>query len=537
MRTWLPIAYLTLSALLVAWDVVLAGRIAQLRKAPWLFAGLTGLAGFLLVPAILLTVAASSPITGRALTAYPVQLLWPLTAVMFAVQAVYALVRRLVYPLLGVPIAVYNVIVAGVIVLRFAAAHGTSLPPFALFFLAADSDALSLVAGLGALTSPFFFLPPLISPAFPALRPATAMIRGAAAVFAIFWSLLVMVAVPRGARAVRSYGAYAGTRLTERAEQDFRIGIKVFPDMARPPAALALRNDLALADTLDAAAVTVTIVPDAATAAVLDSVAHAVEALRRDTALFVVQLGYRGRLLPSAGTQTFDVETRLRAVERVVRRLQPDVLIPAEDPYAAGTTAFGYLPVETWEDYLTRASRLAKRLRPRTRIAVAASSYGVRDSALYAWAAGPTSPVDLVGFSFFPSHTGAGALDAAMRAADRWMRSTRTTKPHWVLSAFAYPVAHGEESQERALWGVLAWATARPAIRGAIFHDAGDYGTLTGLRAPSGRLRRGAFAVLRGVRALRESEAGPRDSVVAPAPGADTVRRDTARRDTTRRRP
>jgi hypothetical protein len=127
------------------------------------------------------------------------------------------------------------------------------------------------------------------------------------------------------------------------------------------------------------------------------------------------------------------------------------------------------------------------------------------------------------------------------------MRSTRTTKPHWVLSAFAYPVAHGEESQERALWGVLAWATARPAIRGAIFHDAGDYGTLTGLRAPSGRLRRGAFAVLRGVRALRESEAGPRDSVVAPAPGADTARRDTsarapaaaarARGDTTRRRP
>src|SRR5215203_6143844 len=126
MRTWFPIAYLTLSALLVAWDVVLAGRIAQLRKAPWLFAGLTGLAGFLLIPAILLTVAASSPITGRALTAFPVQLLWPLTAVMFAVQAVYALVRRLVYPLLGVPIAVYNVIVAGVIVLRFAAAHGSS---------------------------------------------------------------------------------------------------------------------------------------------------------------------------------------------------------------------------------------------------------------------------------------------------------------------------------------------------------------------------------------------------------------------------
>jgi len=528
MRNWLPISHLVLTVLLVAWNVVLASRIAQMRKAPRSFALITALAGFLLIPAILLTVAASSAITGRALTWLPVQLLWPITAVLFAIQAIYALVRRLVYPLLGMPIAIYDVLVAGVVCLRFAASHGADLPPAALYLLAADSDVLALSIGRMALTSPIFFVPPIVSPAFPALRPATAIIRGAVASLALLWSLLVMVALPRGARAVRSYDAYAQSRLTERAA-DFRIGLKIFPDMARPPSALALRNDLALASLLDANVVMVTVVPDAANGAVLDSIARAVEGLRRDTTLLVVSLGYRGRLVPLPRTGAFDEATRLRAVENVVRRLQPDILLPADEPYAAGTTAFGYLPPERWERYLTRASELAKRLRPRTRVAVAASTYGVRDSALYAWAAARGSPIDLVGFSFFPSTQGAGNLDAALRAAERWMHSERSAKPHWVFAAYGYPVTHGEQSQERALWGVLAWATARPSIRGVIVHSASDYGALTGLRAPSGRLRAAAYSILRGVRALRESATPAADSVRA-APVDTAAQRDSIAR-------
>jgi len=68
MRNWLPISHLVLTVLLIGWDVVLASRIAQMRKAPRGFAGVTALAGFLLVPAVLLTIAASSALTGRALT-------------------------------------------------------------------------------------------------------------------------------------------------------------------------------------------------------------------------------------------------------------------------------------------------------------------------------------------------------------------------------------------------------------------------------------------------------------------------------------
>jgi hypothetical protein len=37
--------------------------------------------------------------------------------------------------------------------------------------------------------------------------------------------------------------------------------------------------------------------------------------------------------------------------------------------------------------------------------------------------------------------------------------------------------------------------------------EAGDYGTITGLRAPDGHLRRAAFAVMTAMRGLRESAA------------------------------
>ena len=75
------------------------------------------------------------------------------------------------------------------------------------------------------------------------------------------------------------------------------------------------------------------------------------------------------------------------------------------------------------------------------------------------------------------------------------------------MAAGRYPAAHGEKSQERAIWGALAWATRRPAIKGLVVSDAGDYDAVTGLRAPGGRVRRAGWAVLRATRGLREAAA------------------------------
>ena len=85
------------------------------------------------------------------------------------------------------------------------------------------------------------------------------------------------------------------------------------------------------------------------------------------------------------------------------------------------------------------------------------------------------------------------------------MRESRSTKDHWVFAAGGFPEAHGEMSQERAIWAALAWATSRPVIKGLIVNEAGDYGTITGLRAPDGHLRRAAYAVMTALRGVREA--------------------------------
>src|SRR5919199_3544272 len=521
MRTWLPLAHLALTFVILAWDVVLAGRISQVRKAPRAFAAITALAGFLIAPAVAISIATSSAITGRALVA--VDWLWPLAAALYAIQAVYALARRLVNTFVGLPIAVYDIVIAATVVLRYLASRGVDLPEPSLVLLAAQSDALTLVTGTAALTSPLFFNIPLISPAFPAARELTAGFRVVVAFVAAGWTTLIAVGLPRGQVAVHTYDSYASARLEDRPAGDFLLGVKILPDLARAPSVRAIRNDLALVDTLGVDAVAVVIVPDAATGEVLDSVARIVEPLRRaDSTLLIVSLGYRGKLIPPLRPQGLDVDERLRAINQIVRRLRPDILVPAEDPYGAGARAFGLLPVQTWEDYLTRAARLSKRLRPRTRIAVAASSFGTRDSLLYSWAVKPTSPIDVVGFSLSPSRRGAETLDASMRAADRWIQTERPRKEHWVLDAGGLPLAHGEQSQERALWGIVAWATSRPEIRGLIADGAGDYGAIVGLRAPDGRLRPAALALLRAERALEES-AAPAGGVTALATPAGTA--------------
>jgi hypothetical protein len=124
---------------------------------------------------------------------------------------------------------------------------------------------------------------------------------------------------------------------------------------------------------------------------------------------------------------------------------------------------------------------------------------------LYAWAVQRGSPIDVIGFSFYPTRLGARAMDAGFRAADRWMRARAPAKPHWVLGTGGYPLAHGEVSQERAIWAALSWATARESVKGLVVSDANDYGQAMGVRAPNGRFRRAAGAMRTAHRTLSET--------------------------------
>ena len=505
MRTLLPLLQVLLVVTVLVWDVALTSRIVQVRTLPRPFVALTALAGFLLLPALVIHLATTNAITGRSVT--EVDWLWPLTLTLFALQALYAAMRRLVNPFFGFFISAYDVLIAVDSVLRSIAATGTILPTPALLFLAATTGTFSfLLTSSTVISSPLFVLVPMIAPAFPALRRATATFRLVLAFAAGGWVVIFITQLTPAVEAVNSYRIHdpRTEKLQERPDGDFEIGLKLFPDLTGPPPPVAIRNDLRLADTLEVSVVSVVIVPEEMSGAELDSLASTLELIRRENTQLIVTLGYPQRFLQLPG-RTFSDARRLQTIDGVVRRLRPDILLPAEDPYDSGTRAAGQRAPQFWQSYITRASAIAKNLRPRTRIGVSASAYDRRDSTLYAWASAPGSPVDVVGFTLFPSRTGVRTLDAATHAADRWMRESRSTKDHWVFAAGGFPEAHGEVSQERAVWAALAWATSRPAIKGLIVSEAGDYGSITGLRAPDGHLRRATYAVMTALRGVREA--------------------------------
>src|SRR5256885_16841276 len=109
--------------------------------------------------------------------------------------------------------------------------------------MAAQVDALALGTTEAAIASPIYLLPPIIAPAFPALRRTTAGVRGLVAAFALVWLAFVVSEVPRADVALTSYDSHATDRLTE-TPSGVVVGLKVFPDVATPPSAAAAHNDL-----------------------------------------------------------------------------------------------------------------------------------------------------------------------------------------------------------------------------------------------------------------------------------------------------
>jgi hypothetical protein len=392
--------YLALSVAMIAWDILMAGRIAKLRRIPRGFQTITGIAGLLLVPALVVAYSSESLLYGRAIIL--VAWLWPFTALLFVVQAIYALGRRLVTPLLGFPLLVYNIIIATVAVTKFVISRGDSPTEFGLALNAAQASMLGTFFGTPALWNPIYIQVPIFAPSLPARWGFTRFARVALAGAAMAMTALVVVELPGAYAGIRSYASHANDQLQEHPDGDFRIGLKIFPDLRSGPPPLAIKYDLALADTLGVDAISVVVDPEAARGVALDSLARSIEQARSDSTLLIVALGY-----PKKGEEEFKQSreaytvARLKDIDRIARRLKPDYLIPAVDPLEEGTRILGEESPQYWIDYFTRASRIAHYIYPRIKVSVPMSSYGTRDSTLYAWAARPGSPIDAVGFSLF----------------------------------------------------------------------------------------------------------------------------------------
>jgi hypothetical protein len=495
-----------LAAVVLAWDVFLAGHIAQQRGVPREVAALSGLAALLVAPALVIAVATSSTLTSRSVSG--VAWIWPVTVAIFVLQSLYATMRRLVTPWIGVPIAAYDLLLMAVAATRYMGGGGGSPPAWAVALAAAHTTAVGALVGPWALSSPYALLVPLVAPAFPPRWRISRPVRFVLAVQAGAWVVATGLWLPYAAAAVRSYDRYSAETLPARPGGDFSVGLRLLPALDAPPSPLDLRNDLALLDTTGAEIVSVVVNPDGAHRQTLDSLARVFDPLRRDSTILIVTLGYPDnagtayRLDPPAYRAA-----RVADVERIAHELHPDYLVLADEPYGLGARALGRLRVLEWIKYLNAAALAVHTADPRIKTGIAASSYDARDSALYQWAAAPGSPIDAVGFTFFPTFGGAVSLDARMQIADRWMqRLPAPQKEQWIFAAGGNPAAHGEDAQARAVWGEVVWGASHAAIKGVIVADAADYNTITGLRAASGRLRPAADMVARASREAKNSQ-------------------------------
>lgn len=505
------IAYAVAVVVLLGWNVTYGGRIARLRRAPRPLATLSGVCALLVVPALLVHLSAGSLLGGR--TVGGIAWLWPATTLLFLVQAAYATVRRYVTPFVGVPLVAHDLLVAGVAVTRFLVEATGRAPESLVAVSAAQSAIVGVWLGAAALSSPFAVAVPLVAPAYPARWRLTRATRALIAVGAAFAAGVTLLEVPRGLDAVRSYAPYAAERLRERPRGDLAVGVKLFDALEGPPKAALARWDLALLDTLEADAVYVQLAPGGMTYAALDSLARTLDPLRRDSTRVVVAMGFAdgdaARL--RADPDGFD-RRRLALVDRVARALVPDVILPAGAPYGRQTLAtVGARAPEQWARHLAAAAARARAVNARVRIGTQAARYDAADSTLFAWSVRGDSPVGVAGFTVHPSFSGAGGVEARLRAADRWLRAAGAIpadKALWVLDVHAYPAAHGEASQERTVWHTIAWASTHPQVRGVIVTEPGDYDAITGLRAANGRLR-GAVGGMRRARAVLAETVAP----------------------------
>ena len=346
-------AHLALTVVILIWNVVLAGRIAQNRQAPSVFQAVSGLAALLIFPGLMFTLATSTIMTGRAVAT--MDWVWPAVLVLFAIQAIYAVVRRLVNWAWGFPIAIYNILIA---IDRRHALHGrTRTDPRRAARRACWQPRASAWSSCcntaSVLASPFFLNMPMVSPAFPAIRKTTATFRAFMSLVAVAWTVaIIAIGGPRAVVQLRNYEVHRRDQLRERPDGGFRpVGVEISAcRLLRPPSPpSAIRSDSALIDTLSVDAVSVVVVPGASRASI-DSLARVIDPARRDSTILIVALGYRGKLVPELRREPLDETTRLITLRQVIERLHPDIVLPAEDPYTLyrlrGSSARCARPVE-----------------------------------------------------------------------------------------------------------------------------------------------------------------------------------------------
>jgi len=500
------------AVVLCAWNFSVGRRLSTLSAANRAFRIASGLGAFLLLPALLIGLLAPTAPGVRVLG--PLAWLWPLVTLIFAGQAVGAIVISRGSRLSACIIAAFNVLVAWVATTRWVVNLGSAIPVWAL----APGDAISTLAALGLGSAVFPWgaglLMPALAPAAPARTSATRAVRALLVAGCACTVGVTALVAPRALRTLTAVSALntiapdAGTR------DELAVGLRVFGALSGQPSGVTARRDMALADSLGLTALHVELQPSAATAAVLDSIARSVEP-RRDSLTLVVTLTLGGRATPGTG----DTErARLALIDRIARRLHPDVLLPAERV----THGAGAPSVEGWRAYYERAAVAARRVDRDITIALATDASAPADSALADWVMAGGSRVDAVALAVRDGGVNPLTFVAALNAIARWAALARVRPDVWVVGVPSAPLVTGEAVQAQLVRHALAWGAARAWVRGVIAGDASDVAAATGVRTAAGRPRHALAEVEAALRAQREA---PRAATPDSLPRTDSTPR------------
>ena len=501
-----PLALLVLGVAMavLAWDIALAGWIAARREAPRVFTNLTAFCGLLVAPALLVAVATGTETGARTISG--IAWLMPTIACAFVLQVLYSLLTRLVSVVVALPILLYDVVIAVIAVGDYLASQQGGAPLQLQAAVSARDVLLGMTVGRAALVSPLAMLVPMIAPAYPARWRLSGAMRAVLVLAATALTTLLVLEWPRGIAAVRSYEAAYAEPMQARPAGDFAIGLRIFPVLDGAPPARAVQADRRLVEQLQPDVVLIVLDEDGWRGGALDSLSRVLQPLRDDSVHIAIALRVaRGAVAP-------DDAERQAAVERVLRRIRPDVIFPGlVDPLPS---ILGSTPQSSywWRALMLRSAATVKRVRPRTLIGWSASRLDATDSAVYAWASAPTSPVSLLGAVSFPSFSGLPAVDARLRAFDRWHQRAVAggggAQPHWLVTVGGLPHAHGDAAQLAAIRYALAWGSRRAWIQAAVIGEPADYDGGVGLRAANGRIRSSVPALSLAARQMRDVRPG-----------------------------
>lgn len=492
---------LIVAVAVLTWDVLLAGWIAARKEAPRPFTALTGFCGLLVAPALVVAVATGTEAGSRTVSG--ISWLLPVVTVAFVLQVLYAIAMRFISTVVGVPILLYDIVVACIAIGDYFVLQRGAAPIGLQAFVAARDVVVGMTVGRAALVSPLALLVPMIAPAYPARWRISAIVRASLVLAATSVTTLLVLEWPRGIGAVMSYGGSVTTPMQARPQGDFAIGMRLFPVIDGPPPARSVAADLELARAFSPEVVLVTLSEDGLRPAALDSLSRVLDRFRADSTRIAIAIEL-GRTLPAGWGPIRDA-----ALERALLRLRPDVLFPAELSPIPGLLPSQLPSPAWWRATLTAAAATVNRVRPRTLLGWTASRFDATDSLVYVWASRDDSGVELLAAAAFPSFSGLPSLDARLRAFDRWhtlarVRGDTRAKPHWIANVGGLPHAHGDVAQLAAMRFGLAYASRRPWITAAIVGEPADYEGWLGLRASNGRIRTAFDILARSARGMRE---------------------------------